>query len=245
MARSDEQNRRARERARENILEAAIEVFSERGVAGASIAVITKRAGVAQGLVNYHFGGKEQLVAAVIDRWFETVLGFARVEGTPDQMLAAVIDGALTATAYAIPLQRAVLAMQQQPDTHRLFAESEARHEARTTAAEDAVRQLFRARGAEDPVLEEVMLRSTLEGIFVKFAVFGDTYPLEDARRWMHRRYGLPEPTTPIAPPAPLRDGEARPRATAALRPNERSPGRSAGEGSPTSAGPVARDRSR
>ena len=142
MARSDEQNRLARERARENILQAAIETFSERGVAGASIAEITKRAGVAQGLVNYHFGGKEQLVAAVIDRWFETVLGFARVEGTPDEMLAAVIDGALTATAYAIPLQRAVLAMQQQPATHRLFAESEARHEAGATAAEDAVRDL-------------------------------------------------------------------------------------------------------
>ncbi|MDF2508070.1 MAG: TetR family transcriptional regulator [Microbacterium sp.] len=215
MARSDEQNRLARERARENLLQAAIEAFGERGVDGASIAEITNRAGVAQGLVNYHFGGKEQLVAAVIDRWFETLLRFARVEGTPDEMLAAVIDGALTATAYAIPLQRAVLAMQQQPATHRLFAESEARHEAGVTAAEDAVRALFRARGAEDPALEEVMLRSTLEGIFVKFAVFGDTYPLEDARRWMHRRYGLPEPTAPIAPPVPLRDGEPRPRATA------------------------------
>jgi AcrR family transcriptional regulator len=217
MARSDEQNRLARERARENLLQAAIEAFSERGVAGASIAEITKRAGVAQGLVNYHFGGKDQLIAAVIDRWFETVLSFARVEGTPDEMLAAVIDGALTATAYAIPLQRAVLAMQQQPATHRLFAESELRHEAAATAAEDAVRELFRARGAEDPALEEVMLRSTLEGIFVKFAVFGDTYPLEDARRWMHARYGLPEPTAPIAPPARLRDGERRPRATGAL----------------------------
>jgi AcrR family transcriptional regulator len=171
--------------------------------------------------VNYHFGGKDQLVAAVIDRWFETVLGFARVEGTPDEMLAAVIDGALTATAYAIPLQRAVLAMQQQPATHRLFAESEARHEAGATAAEDAVRDLFRARGADDPALEEVMLRSTLEGVFVKFAVFGDTYPLEEARRWMHRRYGLPEPASPIAPPAPLREGEPRPRATAALNPEQ------------------------
>lgn len=221
MARSDEQNRRARERAREVILQAAIELFAERGVSGASISEITSRAGVAQGLVNYHFGGKDQLVAAVIDRWFETVLGFARVEGTPDEMLAAVIDGALTATAYALPLQRAVLAMQQQPSTHRLFAESEARHEPGATAAEDAVRALFRARGAADPVLEEIMLRSTLEGVFVKFAVFGDTYPLEEARRWMHRGYGLPEPTAPIAAPAALRDGEARPRATAALESEE------------------------
>ena len=217
MARSDEQNRLARERARENILQAAIEAFGERGVAGASIADITTRAGVAQGLVNYHFGGKEQLVSAVIDRWFETVLGFARVEGTPDEMLAAVIDGALTATAYALPLQRAVLAMQQQPSTHRLFAESEARHEEAATAAEDAVRDLFRARGAADPALEEIMLRSTLEGIFVKFAVFGDTYPLEDARRWIHRRYDLPEPAAALPTASALRDGEPRPRATAAL----------------------------
>ncbi|WP_136056733.1 TetR family transcriptional regulator [Microbacterium sp. K24] len=214
MARSDERNRLARERAREALLHAAIEVFSERGVAGSSIAAITQRAGAAQGLVNYHFGGKDQLVAAVIDRWFETVLGFARVDGTPDEALAAVIDGALTATAYALPLQRAVLAMQQQPATHRLFAESEARHEAAASAAEDAVRDLFRARGADDPELEEIMLRSTLEGVFVKFAVFGETFPLEDARRWMHRRYGLPEPTTPIAPPARLQNGERRPRAT-------------------------------
>ena len=217
MARSDEQNRQARERAKENILHAAVEVFSERGVSGASIAEITKRAGVAQGLVNYHFGGKDQLVAAVIDRWFDTVLSFARVEGTPDEMLAAVIDGALMATAYAVPLQRAVLAMQQQPSTHRLFAESEARHEPAVTLAEDAVRDIFRARGSHDPALDEVMLRSTLEGVFVKFAVYGDTYPLEQARRWVHRLYGLPEPTVPMPSRAVPPEGELRPRATAAL----------------------------
>lgn len=219
MARSDERNRVARERSREALLQAAIEVFSERGVAGASIAEITQRAGTAQGLVNYHFGGKDQLVVAVIDRWFETVLGFARVEGAPDEALAAVIDGALLATAYALPLQRAVLAMQQQPSTHRLFAEAEARHEVAATAAEDAVRELFRARGAEDPALEEVMLRSTLEGIFVKFAVYGETYPLEDARRWMRRRYDLPEPVTPMPLSWNSREGEPRPRASGAIRP--------------------------
>ncbi|WP_435748971.1 TetR/AcrR family transcriptional regulator [Microbacterium sp. PMB16] len=246
MARSDARHSLARERAREALLQAAIEVFSERGVAGSSISAITQRAGVAQGLVNYHYGGKDQLVAAVIDRWFETVLGFAQVDGTPDEALAAVIDGALMATAYALPLQRAVLAMQQQPATHRLFAESEARHEAGAKAAEDAMRDLFRARGAADPALEEIMLRSTLEGIFVKFAVFGDTYPLEDARCWMRRRYGLPEPTTPIAGPAPAPDGEPRPRATAALaapqQPNETALSHGTGPGRRTT-GPRRRRR--
>ncbi|WP_433675448.1 TetR/AcrR family transcriptional regulator [Microbacterium gorillae] len=216
MARSEEHNRQARERAREALLEAAITLFAERGVAGASIAEITRRAGVAQGLVSYHFGGKDQLISAVIDRWFETVIGFSQVEGTPDEALAAVIDGALLATAFAVPLQRAVLAMQLQPATHRLFAESEERHAVGAAAAEDAVRAIFRGRGAADPSLEEVMLRSTLEGVFVKFAVFGDTYPLEDARRWLHRLYGLPEPTLPLPLSLPPRASELRPRATPA-----------------------------
>jgi AcrR family transcriptional regulator len=218
VVRSDDQNRLASERSRESILRAAIDAFAERGVAGASIAEITARAGVSQGLVNYHFGGKAQLIGAVIDRWFATMLNLADPGRTPDETLAAIIDGALSATVYAMPLQRAVLAMQQQPATHRLFAESEERHAAAMTAGEDAVRALFRARGASDPALEEVMLRSTLEGVFMKYAVYGDTYPLEDARRWVHRMYGLPEPTSPLSPDARARVAEPRPRAIGALR---------------------------
>nr|WP_314841909.1 TetR/AcrR family transcriptional regulator [uncultured Microbacterium sp.] len=219
MARSDEQNRILRERARENILGAAIELFSERGVAGASIAEITRRAGVAQGLANYHFGGKDQLVSAVMDRWFETLFAIPQQEGTADEVLAGIIDGVLLSTAYALPVQRAVFAMQQQPATHRLYAESEERHGAQATVAEDTVRAIFRDRGAADPALEEVMLRSTLEGIFMKYAVYGDTFPLEDSRRWMYRLYGITEPTAPLRPDLPPRADDLRPRARGAVRP--------------------------
>lgn len=219
MARSDEQNRIARQRARESILLAAIEVFAERGVRGASIAEITQRAGVAQGLVNYHFGDKEQLVAAVIDRWFETLFGIPTLDAPADERLGGIIDGALMATGFALPVQRAVLAMQQQPDTHRLFAEAETRFSAQTIVAEDTVRQVFRDRGAADPALEEIMLRTTLEGIFMKYAVYGDTYPLEDARRWVRRLYGLPEPEAPLPLQLAPRDPDARTRASGAVRP--------------------------
>lgn len=218
MARSDEQNRLARERAREAILLAAIEAFSERGVAGASIAEITQRAGVAQGLVNYHFGGKAQLVAAVIDRWFETLFGIPQAEGSADDRLAGIIDGALLATAYALPVQRAVFAMQQQPTTHRLFADAEERFRDQIAASEDIVREIFRQRGADDPGLEEIMLRSTLEGIFMKYAVYGDTFPLEDARRWTRRLYGLPEPVEALRPDLPVRAVDVRLRASGAVR---------------------------
>lgn len=221
MARSDEHNRAARERAREAILESAIILFAERGVSGASIAEITRRAGVAQGLVSYHFGGKGQLVAAVIDRWYEALFAIPQVEGPADVRLAGIIDGALAATGFALPVQRAVFAMQQQPSTHRMFAEAETRFAEQAIASENAVREIFRERGAADPPLEEIMLRTTLEGVFMKYAVYGDTYPLEDARRWVRRLYGLPEPEAPLPLQLAPRDPDARTRAAGALRDEE------------------------
>ena len=247
MARSPEQNRIARERSRESLLEAAIDVFAERGIDGATIADITGRAGVAQGLVNYYFGGKEQLVQAVIDRWFDMLLGIAHsgpppVPGVageadggaarsdeqqvpppsaaslpPEVRLAAIIDTALGMTAVALPLQRVVVALQQQPTTRALFAEGERRHMAGVVAAEDAVRSIFRDRGDADPALEEIMLRSVLDGIVGQCIVYGDSYPLEEARRWVHRRYGLPEPAAPLpgmTKPAPGSGSEPRARAS-------------------------------
>lgn len=217
MARSDEQNRLARERAREVILQAAIETFAERGVTGASIAEITQRAGVAQGLVNYHFGGKDHLVAAVIEQWFAALFGIPEVPGPADARLAGIIDGAILATGYALPLQKVVLALQQQPATHRLYAEVEDRFHDQAIEAEEKVRDIFRERGADDPELEEIMLRSTLEGILLKYAVYGDTFPLEDARRWMHRLYGLPEPEAPLTLGVAPRAAPLRVRASGAL----------------------------
>jgi AcrR family transcriptional regulator len=52
----------------EAVLAAAAELFAERGPAATSIRDIAARSGVNHGLVYRHFGTKEQLVAAVLDR---------------------------------------------------------------------------------------------------------------------------------------------------------------------------------
>ncbi len=192
MARSEEQNKRARERSRDAILASAIELFSERGVHGATIAEITGKAGVAQGLVNYHFGGKDQLVAELVDRWFALLISFPTArEGDADTRLRGIIETALATAEANMPLHRAVLAMQQDPTQMRFFADAAARNAEAGAAAEAAVREIFAERGAEDPALEEVMLRTTLEGVIIKYAVVGEPFPFEGARRWVLARYGL------------------------------------------------------
>jgi AcrR family transcriptional regulator len=54
--------------AQERILDAAEAAFSEHGFGGVGMKAIAQSAGVAQGLIHYHFGTKDGLYAAVIAR---------------------------------------------------------------------------------------------------------------------------------------------------------------------------------
>lgn len=196
--RSAEANERIRARSRERILAAALEVFAEKGYHDATISQITARAGVSRGLLTYYFPGKRDLVEELLGRYLEEAAAVVEVSGGPDERLAAIIDGIVRAAATTVPVQRMALGLVLNPGTHPLFAAAELRMDARVRALEDNLRELFAARGAEDPALEEVMLRSVLEGVIFKAAVYADQYPAERVRRRLYAMYGL------AAPPANL-----------------------------------------
>ena len=58
---------------RSRILDVAEELFSERGFDRVSIRHITKKAQVNLAAINYHFGSKEDLIAAIFEREFVPV----------------------------------------------------------------------------------------------------------------------------------------------------------------------------
>ncbi|MGY6710448.1 MAG: TetR/AcrR family transcriptional regulator [Rhizobiaceae bacterium] len=66
---SPEERQRDPERTKERILDAAVEVFSARGFAGARVAEIAAKAGINKQLIAYYFGGKEGLYQAIARRW--------------------------------------------------------------------------------------------------------------------------------------------------------------------------------
>jgi AcrR family transcriptional regulator len=212
--RSAEANEEIRAQSRERILAAALEVFAEKGYHDATISAITARAGVSRGLITYYFPGKQNLVDELLDRYLDEVAAVLDVTGTPDERLAAIIDGILYAAATTVPVQRMALSLVVNPATHPLFAAAETRKEDRLLALEDGLRELFAARGAADPALEEVLLRTVLEGVIFKTAVYADQYPVEQIRRRLYAMYALPEPAANLlhADPPPLGRMRATPR---------------------------------
>lgn len=59
--------------ARDRILAAALDLFSERSFDGATTRAIAERAGVTQPLLNYHFSSKDELWRAAVDQLFEAL----------------------------------------------------------------------------------------------------------------------------------------------------------------------------
>jgi AcrR family transcriptional regulator len=201
--RSATANHQLRERSRERILSAALEVFAAKGYEAASISEITAAAGVSRGLVSYYFATKEQLAAELLDRWLDGIAAILTLQGTPDERLAGIIDGALMAAATTLPIQRLAITLMMQPSTHDVFAQVEADKNARLAQVEDAIRSVFADRGAADPAVEEMLLRATLEGVTVKLAIYPHTFPLEAVRRRLYDTYNLPAPTAPLPVPSP------------------------------------------
>jgi len=79
---------------RRAILDAAEQLFAQRGYDRASLGEIGRRAGVSAALPAYFFGCKEALYAAVLDRLLPAVVQTttAVMEGFDEQELTAFLD---------------------------------------------------------------------------------------------------------------------------------------------------------
>jgi len=120
--------RRPSERPTE-ILEAALEVFAERGLAGARVEDIASRAGVSKGTVYLYFSGKEELFReAVQDKVTRTLEGLAAATpaGRPTERLHGFIQAYWThlRRPHFASLYRLIMAeLHQFPELTRFYAE--------------------------------------------------------------------------------------------------------------------------
>ncbi len=101
------------EASREKILDAAAEIAGERGYEGTSISLISERSGLPASSIYWHFSNKDELIAAVIDRSFNTWIAHLRQR-------AELPPGTTPAAAVRIAMQRTGAALTLAPDFLRL-----------------------------------------------------------------------------------------------------------------------------
>jgi AcrR family transcriptional regulator len=125
---------------RERILDVAEELFAEKGIVATSLRALTKAAGVNLAAVHYHFGSKEALLDAVLERRarpanLERLTGLERLEERGVDAPPSIEE---ILSAFVVPGVRSLQALS---DRRGLLARLRARVEAQPP---DVVEALFR-----------------------------------------------------------------------------------------------------
>lgn len=185
--RSASVNEELRRRSRERLLQAAVELVSERGYDSTTLAGIADRAGSARGLVSYYFPGKRQLVQSAVHRLMHRTLHAAleREPRTDDgrERMARAIDAILGLALEWPLLMRTHMAgilqdegFVQCPEQQRLA---------------ELLRDTVARYGSEAIDRDYPMLRALLMGAVFAALVPGAPMPLWMLRTELFRRYKL------------------------------------------------------
>ncbi len=123
---------------REKLLNVAEELFAEKGIGGTSLRVLTKQAGANLAAVHYHFGSKDALLDAVLERRAaalnqERLADLARIETAAGSEPASVEE---ILTAFVAPGAGSLKALR---DRRALLARLRGRIEAGPPAVVEAL----------------------------------------------------------------------------------------------------------
>ncbi|GHJ42232.1 TetR/AcrR family transcriptional regulator [Streptomyces sp. TS71-3] len=185
--RSASVNEELRRRSRERLLQAALELVSERGYDSTTLAGIADRAGSARGLVSYYFPGKRQLVQSAVHRLMHRTLDAAleREPRTQDgrERMARAIDAILGLARDQPVLMRTHMAgilqaegFVQCPEQQRLA---------------ELLRDTVQRYGSTAVDSDYPMLRALLMGAVFAALVPGAPMPLPTLRTELFDRYRL------------------------------------------------------
>lgn len=185
--RSASVNEELRRRSRERLLQAAVELVSERGYEATTLGDIADRAGSARGLVSYYFPGKRQLLQSAVHRLMHRTLEEAleREPRTEDgrERMARAIDAILGLTRDHTVLMRTHMAGILQEEGFVQCAEQQ--------RLSELLRDTVTRYGSADVDADYPMLRSLLMGAVYSALVPGVPMPLSTLRTELFARYRL------------------------------------------------------
>jgi AcrR family transcriptional regulator len=169
----------------DQLVAAAIEVFAERGYAGAGVAEIARRAGLTTGAIYSRYRGKADLLVAALDsemsRHLESVFAISGLE-TPTEVLSALASHLLTENHSKTDglFLEAVVAARHEPELAEMLGRALEDERMRVSKIIDEAKSV----GLFDPAFDTQAVLTFIQSIGLGFTILrtiGTQMPERDA----------------------------------------------------------------
>ncbi len=190
--RRPEQFEAIREKSREKILSAALELFANKGYYATSIDSIAKKAGISKGLIYNYFESKKSILLAIFDDAMklgeEMLTGQMNIKN-PILRKKAIIELTFDMIKERPDYVKFLTVMAIQPGVMADTKEF-------TKNAYKKVEEWSKIIGGKDNkdvVIESLMIGSMLDGITLNFIIYGEQYPLDQLKKEIIKLFCGPE----------------------------------------------------
>ncbi|MEX0844636.1 MAG: TetR/AcrR family transcriptional regulator [Balneolaceae bacterium] len=185
-----EQNEEIRRQTRQQILDAAFELFANNGFSKTSIAAVAKKAGISKGLIYHYFDSKEAILEGIFNQLIELSEEVLNVDDdvSPKEKMKQVLEHTFQFIKEDIGTARLMISLALQPDT---FSSLKGKI---MDAQQEQMKQyikLFEELGYEQPEMEAYEVGAIMDGILMGCISMGDQYPFQEMKTKLMEKYVL------------------------------------------------------
>ncbi|MCF2875224.1 MULTISPECIES: TetR/AcrR family transcriptional regulator [unclassified Tenacibaculum] len=174
---------------REQILEVATRLFSERGFEKTSVSAICEAAKVSNGLVFHHFKNKNELLREIFKKTTNIIVEIndsVQKEISPKERLIELIDGAFKQMVEDKLFFQLYLNVMLQPTTKAILNDL---IKEKYTFLLDNAHKILSEYSEHATIVDSFMFVSDLDGIAINYIYSFDDYPLDLVKQKFIRRY--------------------------------------------------------
>lgn len=186
--RTAKQNEEIRRQTRNQIVEAAFELFANEGYAKTSISSVAKRAGISKGLIYHYFESKESILEAIFDQLVamgEEVLDFPEDFGPADK-IRQTLEKTFEFIENETNTGRLMISLALQPEA---FSSLKPKMDQIQEKQMVLYKEIMWDLGYDRPELEAYQLGAILDGILLGCVAMGDNYPLQEMKEKIMEEY--------------------------------------------------------
>ncbi len=186
--RTKEQNEEIRELARQQIMDAAFQLFAKEGFTKTSISAIAKEASVSKGLIYHYFKCKEEILETIFkqlteasDQIFDSVKNLS-----PVQKMETILNSIFSFIEKHPDLMRLTISLALQPDAIKSIKPLIDKANAQQIST---LTEILNELGHHNADYEGYYLGSKLDGIMIGYITLGEDYPLEHMKQKLYEEY--------------------------------------------------------